>query len=349
MSLLFLFNNCQSKEIEITPAFYHWQTKLHLSEYEKAYLSNLSSQKIYPKFFDVDWDFNQQKPIALASLIVSDELPKALILVPTVFITNRTLVQLSTDELPDLANKIVQKLTNQIALFPNTTIQEIQFDCDWTQSTKSNYFELLALLNQAFKPKGIRLSATIRLHQIKYAQKTGVPPVERGMLMYYNMGNVQKETTNNSILDNTIGAKYLSQLADYPLPLDLALPLFQWGVLFRNNKMIKLLNQLTASELRDSQRFMKIDKNHWEVIKSTYLNGIYLYKNDHIRLEKSELPDLEVAADLLQKQLKIDNRTIAFYHLDSTLIQQFEVVDLKAIIGKFEGEEEMRMERSNGK
>jgi len=167
--------------------------------------------------------------------------------------------------------------------------------------------------------------------------------------MYYNMGNVQKETTNNSILDNTIGAKYLSQLADYPLPLDLALPLFQWGVLFRNNKMIKLLNQLTASELRDSQRFMKIDKNHWEVIKSTYLNGIYLYKNDHIRLEKSELPDLEVAADLLQKQLKIDNRTIAFYHLDSTLIQQFEVVDLKAIIGKFEGEEEMRMERSNGK
>ncbi len=334
--LIFLINSCQPNKVKITPAFYHWQTNLSLSKIEQKYLSNLAIQKIYPKFFDVDWDFNQQAAVALATLSLSSDLPKEVAIIPTVFITNRTLVHISNDQLPDLANKVVQKLKGQMGLFSTLTINEIQFDCDWTQSTRIKYFELLTLLNQFFEPQGITLSATIRLHQIKYAQKTGVPPVARGMLMYYNMGTVQKETTGNSILDNEIGAKYLDKLAPYPLPLDVALPLFQWGVLFRNNKMIKLLNQLTANELSDVQRFAKINKNHWEVIKSTYLNGVYLYKNDKIRLEKVDRATLTAAADLLQQQLKRDNRSIVFYHLDSTVIQQFKITELKEIIKKFE-------------
>lgn len=327
---------CQPEKVKITPAFYHWQTNLKLSEIEKTYLTKLGAQKLYPKFFDVDWDFNQQTAIALAPISVSTELPRALMIIPTVFITNRTLVQISTKELPDLADKIAQKITNQFKLFPTHSIREIQFDCDWTQSTKLKYFDLLNLLNQSFTPKGIDLSATIRLHQIKYAQRTGIPPVKRGMLMYYNMGVVQKEATQNSILDNEIGGKYVHQLAAYPLPLDIALPLFQWGVLFRKDKMIKLLNQLSETALADSQRFAKSDSNHWEVIKSTYLNGVYLYKGDKIRLEKVEKVDLDAAANLLQENLKKDNRTIAFYHLDSTVIRGFEIEKLKKIITHFE-------------
>jgi len=181
----------------------------------------------------------------------------------------------------------------------------------------------------------IRLSATIRLHQIKYVEKTGVPPVERGMLMYYNMGKVQEETTENSILDNQIGQQYIAKLKDYPLPLDLALPLFQWGVLFRANKMIKLLNQLDAIELADPNRFRKVDENHWEIIKSTYLDGVYLYKNDEIRLEKSTVDELNIAADLLEQQLKREDRSIVFYHLDSAVLMNFEVEALDSILLKF--------------
>lgn len=335
--LAFFTNSCQQQTVETTAAFYHWQTNFELSKTETNYLQQLSIQKIYPKFFDVDWDFNQQEPVALAPISIPSELPSALILIeiiPTVFITNRTLVQLSPEQLPDLAAKIVQKLTVQMEAFRVNKIQEIQLDCDWSQNTKTKYFRLLTLLNNAFEARGIYLSATIRLHQIKYAQKTGVPPVKRGILMYYNMGEVQKITTVNSILDNTIGAKYLSKLADYPLPLDIALPLFQWGVLFRKDKMIKLLNQLSTTELVDAQRFTQINKNHWEVIKSTYLNGVYLYKGDKIRLEKSELTDLKKAAELLQKYLKIDTRSIVFYHLDSTVLHHFKVEDLAAIINQ---------------
>lgn len=340
--ILFLFSffwliGCQPEKVQITPAFYHWQTNFELSKTEINYLNALSIQKIYPKFFDVDWDFNKQGPVALAPISMPSELPSAVALIeiiPTVFITNRTLVQLPTEKLPDLAEKIIQKLTAHMEAFEPNKIQEIQFDCDWSQSTKAKYFSLLTLLNNTFEARGIYLSATIRLHQIKYAHKTGVPPVKRGVLMYYNMGEVQKETTVNSILDNAIGAKYLSKLADYPLPLDVALPLFQWGVLFRKDKMIKLLNQLSTTALVDTQRFTQINKNHWEVIKSTYLNGVYLYKGDKIRLEKSELTDLKKAAELLQKQSKIENRSIIFYHLDSTVLRHFKVEDLAAIINQ---------------
>ena len=335
--LAFFSNSCQQHTVETTAAFYHWQTNFELSKTEINYLKALSIQKIYPKFFDVDWDFNRQETVALAPISIPSQLPPILAeieIIPTVFITNRTLVQLPTEKLPDLAAKIAQKLTTQMEGLGANKIQEIQFDCDWSQSTKVNYFSLLTLLNNAFETRGIYLSATIRLHQIKYAQKTGVPPVKRGALMYYNMGEVQKETTVNSILDNVIGAKYLNRLAEYPLPLDLALPLFQWGVLFRKDKMIKLLNQLSTTELIDAQRFTQINKNHWEVIKSTYLNGVYLYKGDKIRLEKSELTDLKKAAELLQKHLKIDNRSIIFYHLDSTVLHRFKTEDLAEIISQ---------------
>ncbi len=335
--LAFFITSCQEQTVETIPAFYHWQTNFELSNTEIEYLQQLSVQKLYPKFFDVDWDFNIQEPVALATISIPAEWPTPLAtieIIPTVFITNRTLVQLPTEELPDLANKIVQKLTDLMVAFNAPKIQEIQLDCDWTQSTKANYFSLLTLLHQAFETRGIDLSATIRLHQIKYAPKTGIPPVKRGVLMYYNMGAVQKASTINSILDNTIGAKYLGKLAEYPLPLDVALPLFQWGVLFRKDKMIKLLNQLAATTLMDKERFAKISQNHWEVIKSTYLNGVYLYKGDKIRLERSEYKDLQQAADLLQQHLKIDNRSIIFYHLDSTVIQHFKVEDLAEIVSQ---------------
>lgn len=257
-------------------------------------------------------------------------------IVPTVFITNRTLVHLPKEKLPDLAKKIAQKLLGQLEGLPNVVLKEIQFDCDWSKRTQQKYFTLLKLLRKELQSIDIRLSATIRLHQIKYAAETGIPPVERGMLMYYNMGKVQEIATGNSILDNQIGQQYLANLKQYPLPLDLALPLFKWGVLFRDNKMMKLLNQLEEAAIADPERFRKVDENHWQVIKSTYLDGVYLYENDEIRIEKVAFNELNAAADLLQKQLKNADRSIVFYHLDSMVLKDFKVKALHQILSKFD-------------
>ena len=87
--------------------------------------------------------------------------------------------------------------------------KELQIDCDWTESTRDKYFHLLSTLRNELERNKQIISATIRLHQVKYAAITGIPPVHRGMLMYYNMGKINA-TDNNSVYDKKIAEKYIS-------------------------------------------------------------------------------------------------------------------------------------------
>ena len=254
---------CKKNDYQVTPAFYHWQTHFELSPEEQSLLDSLQVEKLYVKFFDVDWDFQQQEALPLAQVrFRQDSIPYQII--PTVFITNRTLEHLSVEAPDTLAARIykqIKKLSNKV------TLEEVQIDCDWTQSTKNKYFRLLKALRKQV-PDSTQLQATIRLHQVKYARQTGVPPVDRGMLMFYNVGDVEDWYTENSILDLETARQYLQNFQRYPLPLDMALPLFSWGVLFRQGKMINLISQLEPEELADTGRFEKIGAHRYEVIES---------------------------------------------------------------------------------
>ena len=333
--LFILFTGCQEQQrpTQITPSFYHWQTTLDLSELEQNYLDTLSAKKIYIKFFDVDWDFTTKQPASHASLQVTTPLPPSFVIIPTVFITNRTLIQIEKAELSNLSMKIADKLLQQFNAFPTHTLQAVQFDCDWTVATKDKYFQLLTLLQDQLKD--IELSATIRLHQIKYPDKTGIPPVKRGTLMFYNMGEVMDISTENSILDLAIAEQYTASLKEYPLSLDVALPLFQWGVLFRKGKMIQLINQLQAEELSDSTRFLQEATKKWVVLKSTYLNGLYLYKGDFIRLEQVAVEDLETSITLLHPYFEGKKFDLIFYHLEESIIRRYPTMQLKKCVENF--------------
>ena len=213
----------------------------------------------------------------------------------------------------------------------------MQLDCDWTLGTKEKYFQLLRLIKKEL-PQEILLSTTIRLHQIKFSETTGIPPVGKGVLMYYNMGDLDNWETENSILDNEIGKQYLENLPafgtgleNYPLKLDLALPIFQWGVLFRDGRMIRLINDLRETDLTDSSRYQKIEENRFQVLQSTYLEGHYLYKNDLIRLEKISKSELSEAAEILFPKFDT-NFEVIFYHLNENNLHDFSVEDLEEII-----------------
>ena len=66
------------------------------------------------------------------------------------------------------------------------------------------------------------LSATIRLHQLKFIGESGIPPVDKGLLMCYNMGDLHRLRISNSILETAELKKYIKQLSVYPLKLDVA-------------------------------------------------------------------------------------------------------------------------------
>lgn len=139
-------------------------------------------------------------------------------IIPTVFITNECIQKLDTAQVISLAGKIVSLVKNiQINFLNNQKINEVQIDCDWSSSTKEKYFSLLTYIKKIGFPN---LSATIRLHQVKFSATTGIPPVAKSLLMCYNMGNLKDPATKNSIIETAELKKYTSNLGAYPLPLD---------------------------------------------------------------------------------------------------------------------------------
>jgi len=316
-------------------AFYHWQTRLALSPSEQQRLLNLGVTRLYAKFFDVDWDESSGQIVPLASIqIDTTRLPK-LKLVPVVFITNRTWDHVESEEqLQKLVMRIFYKIDNLAVPLVNG-ISEVQIDCDWNQSTRRVYFNFLKALAQRLAEINIPLSATIRLHQCKYPQRTGVPPVARGMLMLYNVGQLEDWAEDNSIFSDPAVAAY-APLPRYPLHLDVVLPAFSWGVLFREGEMIRLLNDLRAETLQSDARFEEIAPRRFRVQKSTYLNGHYLYQGDLLRIETCGAPELMAAAQFARRQLpRAAQRWVVIYHLHPGLMKAVSEEQMEEVFGVF--------------
>jgi len=318
----------------VTPAFYHWQTKLELNDIEETYLDSLQVKKLYVKFFDVDQSDTSDKTKALAQLETEQFEKKTRTIIPAIFITNRTFFNLNEKDLEILSQRIFDKIVELRNSFDKSPLTEIQIDCDWSPQTRTSYFTLLKLLKKQLG-SAVTLSVTIRLHQIKFPETTGIPPVDRGMLMFYNMGEVDNFNTQNSIIDLEIANRYLSKFGDYPLPLDVALPIFGWGVLFRDQKMIKLINNLAEIDLSDTSRFYKASENRYKVTKSTYLQGYYLYAGDVIRLEDSPIQEVQAAAALLNKLSDEKDLTVSLYHLDTKTLSNYSYDQLQSIYDQF--------------
>lgn len=334
--------NSEAQPEPAPPSFYHWKTHFQITPYEHRYLDSLGVEKIFAKFFDVDWDATASVPVPLAMVEMDTTSLVGLEIVPTIFITNRTLINLPMQEVDSLARRILQKISQLATEQP----KEIQFDCDWTSQTRDKYFALLDAARRSASASftfsnhhpPLKISATIRLHQLKYPNETGVPPVDRGMLMCYNMGDLEEWATENSILDSKVAASYLPEAStvNYPLPLDVALPIFRWGVLFRDGEMIKLFNNLSASDLQDSARFLKTAANRYEVVRNTYLYAHYLYAGDQIRLEAADPASVSRMARLLNNKVSVPHKfTIAFYHLDSTDLRFFPKETIMTILDEF--------------
>ncbi|HAO50125.1 MAG TPA: hypothetical protein DCR35_12965, partial [Runella sp.] len=319
---------------QLTNAFYYWKSEFSLSEYEKKALAQNGINKLYIRFFDVDWDPVSKQAVPKAVVYFKENPPVTF--VPTVFITNRTLEKLSWGGVEELAKKITEKIkTLSATIAPNQPVTEVQIDCDWSLSTRRSYFQLLTQLNKHL-PTQTTLSATIRLHQIKFYRTTGVPPVARGMLMYYNMGDWKSLRTENSILDLTTASRYADYISDYPLPLDVVLPLFRWAIFYRNGRPLKIINHLSHKDFQNNSLFKKApETNQYIVRKNTHLWGISVRRGDRFRVEESTVNNLSISAKTLAQEIQNTKLTFAFYHLDSTNLSHYERDSLQQIIQAF--------------
>jgi hypothetical protein len=303
-------------------AFYHWKTNLNLSQDEEAILTKNMKTPLYLHFMDLVWDEERQFPVPMAQLRVTRPIVADLPIVPVVFITNEVFEKLPLEQVENIADRVIDRLDNKLTELgaANSTIQGIQIDCDWTLNTKDKYFAFLQYLNSTANTP---ISATIRLHQVKFFEKTGVPPVKKGMLMFYNMGDLSNENTQNSILDLAVAESYMVNFDKYPLSLDVALPLFSWGVVRRDGRVVHLLSGLKPDDLNDELQYQKQENGTYKVLESAYLKSYYCYEGDEIRLESATTEQLKAATKLLNKHLKREQRTVCFYHLDNEILKQY--------------------------
>lgn len=317
---------CRRKSTAHT-AFYFWKTSLQLDQSETSLLSAVGANHLYVRFFDVDWNDQHHEVLPNAVLEIRRNV-KALTIVPVVFITNRTFEHVKADQTDSLAFK-VSRLLGRLAEKSRISYQSIQVDCDWSLGTRAAYFAFLKSLKKYSSKK---LEATIRLHQVKYAERTGIPPVDKGILMFYNMGQLSPNlNARNSIYNSVDAEKYIQYLSHYTLPLDVALPLFSWSIQIRGDKIIKLYGKISRKELSDKANFEGLaESNAYRARKSFYINGIYVKTQDVFKLEDINADRLVEAAKQASKYLlPLKNRNIIYYEISSVNLTSVYASDIQ--------------------
>ena len=333
---LSLFGCNNSNKTSPAKAFYYWKTTFTLSPAEQTQLQELGIGKLYVRYFDVDWNESVKEARPVSPIRFKTPFPTSIALIPTVYITNRTLQLLPENQVTALGDNILTKIRQLNKKGKSTSVTEIQLDCDWTESTRTPYFNLVSYLEKKLNSEHINLSVTIRLHQVKYAHTTGIPPADRGMLMFYNMGNLKNLNTGNSIYNPTDAAKYFVNFERYPLKLDVVLPAFSWAVIFRDQQAVGLVNNVQPGDFNDTTAFEKLPNNQVRVKKLQFKMPHYLFPNDVLKLEETDPKVTLQAARQLKPELPNKPETVAIYHWDTHLPSLYEKADLEAIFNTFQ-------------
>jgi len=320
---------------EIIRGVYFWKTNFSLSTSELIWLKETEIQKLYVRFFDVDWNPNINSAVPVGDVTIETKKIDSVEIIPVVFITNRTFTNLPDSLIPELSNNIYKKIFAKLSLFENQSVKEIQLDCDWTKSTREKYFNLIENIKQLTEKDKIEITTTIRLHQVKFFNKTGVPPIKRGMLMFYNMSDVSDIKTRNSIYDEDVAKRYLVNFDKYPIDLDVVLPAFSWSCWFRNGKLKNLINDLKAKDLDTNSSFVKEDKNIYRAIKECSLKGNYILTGDYLRTEETDFNTTLGAAELIAPHIKNKKLNVSIYHLNREVINNYDKDILEDIVDCF--------------
>ncbi len=272
--LAFCLIACQKRSKSMS--FYYWQNVFSLNSMEEKTLQNNSVRSLYVRYFDVAWapadtGFVNTRQLSYQSSTAGYTI------VPVICIDNRVFEHLSPSDIPPFTACIFAAV-RKINAPRRLQTREIQFDCDWTEKTKDNYF---SFLREYHRISVQTISTTIRLYQLKYPDRTGIPPVDHGVLLYFNM--VRSDTGNEkSLYERSVVHRYTPSLRSYPMTLDVALPIFP-GV--KNTKdgedlmeIVTDINRHSNHRIRDliffdlrQQNIQQFDSNRFkEVLQNTY-------------------------------------------------------------------------------
>lgn len=305
------------------PAVYYWRTTLKLDSTERAFLQANGVKKMYTRFFDVV--MRDDKPMPNATLRFLDPAPQGVEIIPVIFIMENCLAH----DIDSYAELIVNRVLQMCETNDLPAPHELQIDCDWTKSSLETYYRFLKLVRRHTDLHDMRLSATIRLHQLDMTP----PPVDYGVLMVYNTGDARKLNGHNPILDYRDVTAYASRLPRYSLPLCAAYPTYDWQLLFGSDGEFKAI--LHDEDLTDSTLYRNVKPNRWLVVARRDLPELsddaetttWITPGDSVVRWTVPAAEIGRVARDLQRHRSTINSQVVLYSLDSKNIKRYNTDD----------------------
>ena len=319
-------------------SIYYWRTTFSLSDKEKEFLKVHDVKTIYLRFFDVGWAYpakNGEDVTPEATVRFNDAVPDGIDVVPTVYITTSAMEKMQTKE-AEYAEKIYKRVS-AICKKNNIDIKEIQLDCDWTKGTRQPFFRLCEAMKE-YMDSTQTLSSTIRLHQLTQTP----PPVDKGVLMVYNTGNLMELTSDNSIFSRKDIEPYLrdTRLANYPLALDVAYPTYGWSVVFHPGEEKYYFYKISRrTDFSNYPNLTKIASNLYEATSDVDFSedgtgSDKVYKNYRIRVERPSSKEILKIKELIDGQLKGKQHNNILYHLDESQLSHYSDNEISKIYSR---------------
>lgn len=322
--------NNGSKGVEdAVPSVYYWRTVFSLDSVEQDFLGKYNVGRMYVRYFDVV--VRGDKVMPNATIKFTQPVPAGIEIVPTVFIMENCLSKGMDGIAEQLVNRILQmNETHDVA-----GVKEIQIDCDWTIRSQERYYAFLNEVRAALKEHGMRLSATIRLHQLSLTP----PPVDYGVLMMYNTGALGEKTDRNPILDYRDVYPYLKHLRRYDLPLCAAWPTYEWNLLYSDKQFKAIvysanLSDTTIYHQGAPGRYMVISDRVMPEPNSDGSEHVMFHVGDSLIVVRPTAEQIMNIVAATEKERPSINKQVIIYSLDTKNIENYDKEFFKAIFNR---------------
>lgn len=308
----------------VIPSAFRWRNAYWLEGEEAQAIQRNGVQRVYLKLLDIDWNSaHGAHPISTVNVPYqwrgygnSDGTwTNEVELVPSIYITNNTFLKIGDKEVDALAHKLLRKLRMECP----PTIHGVMLDCDWSAKTKARFFRLVKVMNDSLD---VPLTATIRLHQYAQPKKTGVPPADRGMLMPYNVGTITAPGNVNSIFDRATAEPYFTSTKAYPLPLDIGLPAFSWGVQFRKGAFLGILTETQVHQAMYAGLLRGETHGTLQVVNEDQRVMPALHVGDVIRVEQMTPDVIAQVSELARRAVNSDTLAVVYFETGASTFKR---------------------------
>jgi len=321
----------------VVPGVFRWRNSHWMDGGEEQAIRSNGIQRVYMKVLDIDWNSaNGAHPVSTVHIPQQwrsyygsqGEWTGRVELVPCIYITNNTFLKLDDQGTVDLARNLLRKLRMERPAL----IRGVMLDCDWTAKTKARFFRLTRIMNDSLD---VPLTVTIRLHHYAQPGKTGVPPADRGMLMPYNVGRITEPGNVNSIFDRATAEPYFKNKKSYPLPLDIGLPAFSWGVQFRKGAFVGILSEIQMQQMMSSGMLNGPTRGTLQVVNENDVLGPGLHLGDEIRVEELTPAVIAQVTELARTAVNSDTLAVVYFEASAATFQRMQPEEVRAGFARF--------------